>query len=229
MSTSQVLVTFPVSSPLEIALWHPVAIKSFYSLSVLNLHSICCERNLLRMQAAVRAMSELRDLNSPDLPKLVHPPTFSVWFKCRARLCLTLVIVTESDPGTDWLSCLNSDLPHHHGHACSSLPRACPYCPVAASQVLSGLGPGGWGQLYLVASCSLGSNWSPSSFHITFHTSSAFVFAKPSFCVHISSHLLPFLLSKSLLSHPPTSTWLLTCWWTVSFLLSLLGCHGLAF
>lgn len=145
MSTSQVLVTFPGSSPLEIALWHPVAIKSFYSLSILNPHSICCERNLLRMQAAVRAMSELRDLNSPDSPKLVHPPTFSVWFKCRGRLCLTLVIVIESDPGTDWLSCLNSDLPHHHGHAYSSLPQACPYCPVAASQGLWGLGAGGWG------------------------------------------------------------------------------------
>lgn len=83
--------------------------------------------------------------------------------------------------------------------------------------------------LYLVASCSLGNNWSPSSFHITFHTSSAFVSAKPSCCVHISSHLLPFLLSKSPLSYPPTSTCLLTCWWTVSFLLSLLGCPGLAF
>lgn len=144
MSTSQVLVPFPGSSPLEIALWHPVTIKSFYSLSILNPHSISCEADLLRMQAAVRAVSELRDLNGPDLPKLVHPPT-SVRFKCRARLCLTLVIVTESDPDTDWLSCLNSDLPHHHGHACSSLLWACPYCPVAASQGLWGLGPGGWG------------------------------------------------------------------------------------
>lgn len=84
---------------------------------------------------------------------------------------------------------------------------------------------------HLVASCSLGSSWSPSSFHITFHTSSDFVFAKPSFCVHTPFLLLPFLLSKSPLSHSPTSTHLLTCWWTVSFLLSLLGCvnHGLAF
>lgn len=37
---------------------------------------------------------------------------------------------------------------------------------------------------WLVASCSLWSTWSPPSFHISFHFSSAFVFAKPSFYTH---------------------------------------------
>jgi len=53
------------------------------------------------MEAAVRVMSKLRSFNGPGLPKLLLPPTSSVWFKCRVRLCLALVIVIESEPDND--------------------------------------------------------------------------------------------------------------------------------
>lgn len=207
---------FPGSLPLEIALQHPIAIKLLYSMSIGNpdLHRVW-------EGPAARAMSEQRGFNGPDQP----PPTSPAPFQCRAGqslgcvwpwlLLLPLILTLTGIPPwtctgliiTDFPGVLLSDPDYH--------PQGCPACPArgCGDGALASEAPALLALLShsFAASLFLRDHLTPiAPWRVSFHSSFAFVFAKPSFCVHTASHLFALRASSFSSSRFNPSSHLLT-------------------
>ena len=239
MPISKFLIPYPVLHPWKLPCGFPWKLNDSTSRPFWSQTSAGCEGDLLREEAAARAMNELRGLDGPDQPDPVPPPTPSAPLKCRAGQLLGcvwpwvpslhLILSLTGFPPWTW-TCLI--IMAGTGYC----PQACPACPAQGHEdwALAGEGAAMLALLShsVAGSLFLGDRLTPTApWQISFHSSSVLSLRKQA-SVSIP-HLIfcLFLLSRPALSHPVTSTRPLTCWGTVSLLLSTLGCvnHGLAF
>lgn len=150
-------------------------------------------------------MSELRGLKGPDQPELVLLPTSSAPFKCRAGqslgcvwpwlLSLCLILTLTGIPPWTLICLIIMDFPDDLLSDPDYCPQACPACPVrgCGDWALAGEAPAllALSSHSVAGSLFLRGHLTPTApWCISFYSSSAFVFAKPSFCVHTPSHFL---------------------------------------
>lgn len=139
MPIAQFLILFLALYPWKLPCGIPQQLNHSTACPLWTQTSAGCEGDLLRGEAAVRAMSELRGLNRADQLELVPPPTSSVLFKCRAGqslhcvwpwlppLCLTLTLT--GIPPWNWTCFIIMDFPGDLLSDPDYHPQACPACP----------------------------------------------------------------------------------------------------